>query len=461
MDGSAGGESGRRPATASADGSGLPDSPEQLASLTPLRGIAALWVVIFHFCWYFPAVHPERYTGAVYKGYLAVDMFFVLSGFVITHVYKEGFARRVTGQRYRDFLKARVARIYPLHITVLLLFVATATAERAASYALRGSFEPIPLLGERSVGGFFANLVMLQGLWARELSWNDPSWSISLEFLAYLLFPLLVPVLWRAGPAAKAGLGGLLVVALGWLAYRTGGYLNQWNGTYAILRCLPEFLAGMLLYSAYQSGIFASVLATDAALAAVVLLLAALLHLGAPDLAIIPLFPLLILAAVRNTGRFSPLLNSAPLVWLGDISYSLYLLHWFVLFVTTEIARRVPGLDFAKLPLAPSLLLITVLIAISLALATAQLSIYRGHRAPLAAPTPRCRPPGSGRGGRFTKVSRGSSNLWRRRGSPVQLTGKNTRDRSKRVVLSDHRCAQTVIASAFPMARGGSRCPTR
>ena len=345
-------------------------SPEQLASLTPLRGIAALWVVIFHFCWYFPAVHPERYTGAVYKGYLAVDMFFVLSGFVITHVYKEGFARRVTGRRYRDFLKARVARVYPLHITVLLLFVATATVERAASYALRGSFEPIPLLGERSIGGFFANVVMLQGLWARELSWNDPSWSISLEFLAYLLFPLSFPVLWRAGPAAKAGLGGLLLVALGWLAYRTGGYFNQWNGAYAILRCLPEFLAGMLLYSGYQSGIFASVLATDGALAAVLLLLAVLLHLGAPDLAIIPLFPLLILAAVRNTGRFSPLLNSPPLVWLGDISYSLYLLHWFVLFVTTEIARRLPSLDFANLTLASSLALIAVLIAVSLALAT-------------------------------------------------------------------------------------------
>jgi peptidoglycan/LPS O-acetylase OafA/YrhL len=225
-------------------------------------------------------------------------------------------------------------------------------------------------LGERSVGGFFANLVMLQGLWARELSWNDPAWSISLEFLAYLLFPLLFPVSWRARPAAKAGLCGLLLVVLGWLAYRTGGYFNQWNGTYAILRCLPEFLAGMLLYSFYQNGIFASVLASDAVLAAIVLPLAALLHLGAPDLAIIPLFPLLILAAVRNRGRFSPLLNSPPLVWLGDISFSLYLLHWFVLFIATEIARRLPGLDFANLPLASSLALIAALMAVSLTLAT-------------------------------------------------------------------------------------------
>ncbi len=159
-------------------------------------------------------------------------------------------------------------------------------------------------------------------------------------------------------------------MALGWLAYRTGGYFNQWNGTYAILRCLPEFLAGMLLYSGYQSSIFASVLATDTALAAIALLLAALLHLAAPDLAIIPLFPLLILAAVRNTSRFSPLLNSPPPVWLGEISYSLYLLHWFVLFVTTEIARRLPELDFVNLPLAPSLALIAALIAVSLALAT-------------------------------------------------------------------------------------------
>ncbi len=345
-------------------------SAEHLAALTPLRGIAALWVVLFHYCWHFPAVHPDRYTGAVYKGYLAVDLFFMLSGFVISHVYHGAFSQRVTGQRYRDFLKARVAQLYPLHLTVLLLFVATAVVERAAAYAYGGTFGPIPLVGERSLGGFFANLLMLQGLWARELSWNDPAWSICLEFLAYLIFPLLFPWLWQAGPAAKAGIAALLIAVLGWLAYNTGDDFNQWNGIAAILRCLLEFLIGALIYSAFRSGALASVLATNAALLAGTLLLCALLQIAAPDLSIIPLFALLILTAVCNRGRLGPLLNSAPLLWLGNISYSVYLLHWFVLFVTTEAARAVPGTDPAKLPALVSLALVAAMLAMNLALAT-------------------------------------------------------------------------------------------
>lgn len=344
-------------------------SVEPLASLTPLRGIAALWVVVYHLCQHMPNLHFERYTGAVHKGYLAVDMFFVLSGFVITHVYKDGFARGVTGPRYRDFLKARVARLYPLHIAVLLLFVAAIMVKRAAAYALTGSFAPIPLLGERSIDGFFANLLMLQGVWARELSWNDPAWSISLEFLAYLLFPLLFSILWRTRPLAKAGLGALLLAVLAWLACRTGDDFNQWNGVYAILRCLPEFLAGSLLYSLYRGSRSAAVLAGDAALGTLLVLLGTLLHAAAPDLVIILLFPLLILTAVRNTGRIGRVLNAAPLLWLGNVSYSLYLLHWFVLFIVAQIVRFSFGGDLAGLPTDAALCVTGVVIAASLGLA--------------------------------------------------------------------------------------------
>ena len=294
----------------------------------------------------------------------------MLSGFVISHVYHRVFARQVTGRHYRDFLKARVARIYPLHLTVLLLFVAAALAEQAAAYAHTGSFGPVWLVGEHSVGGFFANLLMLQGIWARELSWNDPTWSISLEFLAYLLFPLLFPWLWRASAVAKTGIAGLLLAVLGWLAYSTGDDFNQWNGTGAMMRCLPEFLIGALLYSAYRERVLGSLLATDTALLTAILLLCGMLHFAAPDFGMIPLFALLLLTAVVNKGRLGPLLNSAPLLWLGNISYSLYLIHWFVLFVTTEAMRASPSPGTAKLPAGPSLALITAMLAVSLFLAT-------------------------------------------------------------------------------------------
>ena len=171
----------------------------------------------------------------------------------------------------------------------------------------------------------------------------------------------------------RRALGGaipLLLVFPGWLAYSTGDDFNQWNGIAAILRCLPEFLIGALLYSAFRSGVLATVLATDAALVIEILLLSALLHVAAPDFSIIPLFALLILTAVCNRGRLAPLLNSAPLLWLGNISYSVYLLHWFVLFVTTEAVTAVPGTDPAKLPTPVSLALVAAMLTISLALAT-------------------------------------------------------------------------------------------
>jgi len=100
------------------------------------------------------------------------------------------------------------------------------------------------------------------------------------------------------------------------------------------------------------------------------LLLGGTLHFAAPDFGIIPLFALLLLTAVANEGRLGPLLNSAPLLWLGNISYSLYLIHWFVLFITMEAIRTYPGIDFAKLPADLSLALIAGMLATSLSLAT-------------------------------------------------------------------------------------------
>jgi peptidoglycan/LPS O-acetylase OafA/YrhL len=299
--------------------------------------MAALWVVLYHYAaQYLPALHANRFTHLLDKGYLAVDLFFMLSGFVLTHVYWRVFTDPVRGSYWR-FLLARIARLYPLHLFVLSLFLATAVASRAVEYAATGTFEALSLQGARSFTALVANLFMLQGLKASELSWNYPAWSISVEFFAYLGFPLALPWIWHARTSSKIALALFLIAVLGWLAYLTHDNFDQWDGPLALLRCMPEFLIGSLLYAAFAARPWTLLSKRDAILIGLVVIFLLLLHRGTSDFLVILLFPALILAAVANKGRAAALLNTTPLVWLGEISYSLYLFHGLVQFVTTQL----------------------------------------------------------------------------------------------------------------------------
>ena len=343
--------------------------PDYIQSLTPLRGIAALWVVIYHFSMQdFPGLQPDNLTLAIGKGYLAVDLFFMLSGFVITHVYHDAFAR-AGHAGYWEFLKARIARLYPLHLAILALFVATALVRRAVDYAATGSFEALPVEGARSLGAIAANIAMLQGIKASELSWNYPAWSISLEFLAYLAFPILLPVIWRRGRIGKTLIGLGLATLLLTFAWYTGDDFNQWNGPQALLRCLPEFLIGTLLYAIYRDGIIARALAANSTALVLLGLVAYGLHRGAPDLAMVMLFAILILALVSNHGIVAQALNISPLVWLGNVSYALYLIHGFVQYAAAEALPMLQDGVWQGLNATQSLTAMGLMVAICLILA--------------------------------------------------------------------------------------------
>jgi peptidoglycan/LPS O-acetylase OafA/YrhL len=342
--------------------------PRVLPSLTPLRGIAALWVVIYHYNIWAPNAHLDAHSPIVGKGYLAVDLFFMISGIVMTHVYHHDFLRDVRGNYFR-FLGARVARLYPLHLLILLLFLATALSSRTADYVATGDFNPIPLTGARSISAFFANLLMLQGVNAGDLSWNYPAWTISIEFIAYLLFPLLLPAIWEASPKLKAVLTAVLLGLLSYLMLLTNDYFNQWDGPTTLLRCLPEFVLGMLLYSLFCSGRFHRLIATDAAAIGTLGAALILLQTGLSDFLTVVVFALLLLAAVGNDGRMTRLLNIGPLVWLGEISYSLYLAHGFVQFGATRLLAAAGITDRGSIPHGYSLLLIAAMILTSFGIA--------------------------------------------------------------------------------------------
>ena len=351
-------------------------SNRQLPSLTPLRGIAALWVVLYHYCGtrqYFPNLDITPHSYFISKGYLGVDMFFMLSGFVMAHVYCRAFSEGV-GQHYRGFMVARIARLYPLHIFVLSLFVATAVISQLAIGVAGGTFAGIPLTGPESLSALVANVFMVHGLAAGQLSWNYPSWSISVEFIAYLGFPFALPFIARASGSTRLILGALLFAALASLAALTKGDLDQWDGPITLLRCMPEFLLGTLLYFTFRDHEQRSWLGSDLAVLTVLTATLVCLHFGAPDLLIVALFAALVLLAVANTGSFARFANIAPLVWLGEISYSLYLIQGFVQYAAAKGFDALGIRHLAALSAGESLALMLPMLVLSILIAGATYS---------------------------------------------------------------------------------------
>jgi peptidoglycan/LPS O-acetylase OafA/YrhL len=336
--------------------------PAQLASLTPLRGIAALWVVFYHLGWESFPQQTDAFTLLLRKGYLAVDFFFLLSGFVLSHVYWREFSDHVEPRKYIKFLNARVARLYPLHLTALCLFVVMALM----FWFAHAPGQTLALWGNRSLTAFFANLAMLQGLYAAQLSWDYPTWSISLEFLAYLGLPLVLAFVVNAPREAKilaaAALGAVLLV----LAATHGGSLNHWLGPAAMVRCLPEFLLGVLIYDVWRrtpqidNGLAILVAAVGIVLA---------MEFGLPDPLAVALFALIIPLSVWTEGRAAAVMNWRGFVWLGEISYALYLVHALVQYLFLSVLKSAGLGEQKDFSTGLSIMVVACAVAASLLLA--------------------------------------------------------------------------------------------
>lgn len=324
----------------------------RIDELESLRGIAALLVVFFHI----PKWHPALDLAILNNAYLMVELFFVLSGFVIYNAYGTRIRDRAGLARFQ-FL--RFARLYPVHLLFLLVFLGIESVKYLAATGLgMGTPNDAPF-GVNDLQAFVENLTLVHALVPdHAMTFNYPSWSISVEFWTYLLFGLLTLALGPRKEAAFALLATLAIAAL--VTGRTGGFEP-------LAKCIGGFFLGCLIAVAARRPLR---LPPPAPVAAVMLAYLALKPAGQFDILIFPLSALLVLSLVAApSGIAARTLRHRPLVRLGEWSYSLYMAHAAVLWVANQAVRiwsDRPELPDATGRAIPQLSLAETLLAVAL-----------------------------------------------------------------------------------------------
>jgi peptidoglycan/LPS O-acetylase OafA/YrhL len=304
----------------------------RFVTLDSWRGVAALAVVAFHF----------RTTAglggvAIFNGmYLFVDFFFVLSGFVICSSY--GVKLR-NGYGIRRFMWLRFGRVYPLHVAVLVGFIAL---QALVVYPRTGNWFPAP---RESWDTIFSNIFLIQSLHFYDfLTWNEPSWSISVEFFTYLLFALAVT---RAGGMFWPFCVTAICAAPAFLFLFNGGKNLDSTATYGLIRCIYGFGSGAVAYELYvrfnlKALLKANRLRGSISEAVIVIVIAAFIGTagtGPASLLAPLLFGVSVIVFAAEAGTLSRLMRFRPLVLLGTISYSIYMVHMLVISWWLELFR--------------------------------------------------------------------------------------------------------------------------
>ena len=255
-------------------------------------------------------------------GYMAVDFFFVLSGFIMAYTYLHTFETKGLAA-YGPFLLKRVARIFPLGIAVTTIIVCCGLFAGLWNHATM--FIPSNALNDNLITYVIINLAHLQGF-LPQYNLNGPSGSISLEFAAYVLMPLLF-----IGCFHKSRLVALLMTVtsigvLGWINFFVQDGLSSRFVLSDIGRVLAEFSLGLMVYRVYQKPSFLQSLGKDHWTWAVTALVIATSTLRS-DLSTALVCPLLVLTYSLNIGLPKRIMSMKIPYFLGTISFSIYLIH--------------------------------------------------------------------------------------------------------------------------------------
>lgn len=293
--------------------------------LDSFRGIAAISVVIFHM----------HYIGSITEydffrsSYLFVEFFFVLSGFVLAHGYalKDNFT-------FKNFAILRTFRLMPLHVFMLLVFIVFEVGKLLA-YNNGFSFNNEPFTNSAAIKEILPNLLLLQSWlpFSEHLSWNSPSWSISVEYYMYMIFFITLflkkmkYILW------------FLISMVSFLFISNGSDILQ-----GVLRGLSSFFAGSLVYILYLrthvkldergNKLFSFI---EIFLIFLTIYVVSYPKYEYKSIIATVLFMVNVYIFSFEKGIISVMLKKWLFQLLGKLSYSIYMTHTAILFVTLSM----------------------------------------------------------------------------------------------------------------------------
>ncbi|MBO1016709.1 acyltransferase [Achromobacter sp. SD115] len=327
---------------------------QNIPALTGVRGYAALWVVLMHYTWGGGMKGEGLFMQILLYGFSGVIVFLVLSGFVMAHVYPE-FRKSVNLGAYGSYFYKRVARIYPLHLVTLLAFLAL----MEAGYPLRTPNETAFTFG--------LNLLLIQAWgFVNQFSWNALSWTISVEMFAYIWFPFAALILFKLPKVFAAA----VMAAMVWILMKMPhiGLLQAAgvdtsnivlsHGNF-LVQFTSVFIAGVALYRVVQDINKLPTLVSDALVVAGIAILGYACTVPFQSWIMTCGALLLIGGLLCNKGLGHLLFGNRVSVFLGEISYSLYLTHFLL---NVVMSNEIVGLRLAD--------------KISLAICTATISYY-------------------------------------------------------------------------------------
>ncbi len=354
--------------------SAYPDSKQHYPILDALRGVAALMVVAFHI---FEAHATSNQDQVINHGYLAVDFFYLLSGFVIGYAYDDRWGKMTLG----GFLKRRLIRLHPMVVMGMVIGA-------IGFYFQAGNL--FPLISQAPVGRML--LIMLIGCtllpvpvsmdirgWHEMHPLNGPGWSLFFEYIANILYALFVRKFSNTLLAVVVFISGCALVYLA-VAGPNGDVIGGWSLEPAqirigITRMMFPFFAGLLLSRLTKPTQVKNAFLWCSLLLVVIL---SVPRIGGTaqlwmnglyvSVCIILLFPLIVYAGAGGQIQGKRMAGTAK--FLGDISYPIYITHYPLIYTYTAwVADN-------KIPISRSYPMALLVFFSSIAIAWACLKFY-------------------------------------------------------------------------------------